>query len=65
MEGSGVYSDGMTLIDGIDHCEDDISQMYFVLKSGGVANCEDFYEEYGAYDKNRRACCRQITINIY
>lgn len=52
MEGNGVYSDGVTLIDCIDNCEDDIFQMYFVLKNVGVTNCEDFYAEHGAYDKN-------------
>lgn len=46
----GVFSDGMTLIDTFENVEDDIQQMYFVLKDGSIYNCEDFYADMGAYN---------------
>lgn len=45
----GAFSDGMTLIDTFENVEDDIQQMYFVLKDGSIYNCEDFYSDMGAY----------------
>lgn len=45
----GVFSDGMTLIDTFEDVEDDIQEMYFVMKDGSIYNCEDFYSDMGAY----------------
>ena len=49
-KGQGVYSDGMTLLDFVEDAEDDISNMYCVLKTGHFYNMEDFYAEYGAFE---------------
>ena len=46
----GVYSDGMTLCDGIENVEDDIQQMYCIMKDGSCYNMEDFYSDFGAYE---------------
>ena len=46
---NGVYSDGMTLYDGIGNVQDDIQQMYCKTKKGNYHNMEDFYSAFGAY----------------
>ena len=49
---NGVYSDGINLLDGVENVEDDIQQMYFILKDGSAVCCEDFYADHGAYDND-------------
>lgn len=52
-EEDGVYSTGVyTMIDNIEGIEDDCSGMYCKMKDGSTYNMEDFYAEFGAYDKN-------------
>lgn len=48
----GVFSDGISLLDNIADAEDDIQKMYFVMKDGSIKNCEDFFYEHGAYQKD-------------
>ena len=50
-EEKGVFSDGLNLLDNIEEAEDDIQQMYFVLKDGSFYNCQDFYSDFGAYEE--------------
>lgn len=50
-EDGKVYFNGMTLVDGIENCEDDIQQVYSITKQGKKVNLEDYYSENGAYAK--------------
>lgn len=52
MEEDGVYSDGINMVDNIEEIEKDCSGMYCRMKDGSACNMEDFYAEFGAFDKN-------------
>ena len=39
-----AYSDGILMLDYVANVEDDIQQMYSILKDGSYCNMEDFYE---------------------
>lgn len=52
-EDGKVYFNGMTLVDGIEDCEDDIQQVYSITREGKKVNLEDYYSANGAYSKTR------------
>lgn len=50
-EDGKVYFNGMTLVDGIEDCEDDIQQVYSITREGKKVNLEDYYSANGAYSE--------------
>lgn len=54
------FSDGLTLIE--DDFEDDISQMYCIMKDGSSYNMEDFYSDFGAFEKSDRFLKNVISL---
>ena len=53
IRGYKVVSDGINMIDYVDNCEDDCSNMYGVMKyKDMVYNLQDFYQENGFFDKD-------------
>ena len=48
-KGYRAFSDGLNLIDEKANVEDDISQMYIVLKNWDYDNLADFYSENGFF----------------
>jgi len=51
---TGVYSDGVNLLDLTAGIEDDISQMHGILRSGEPVNMQDFYSWFGAWEEGNR-----------
>ena len=51
---TGVYSDGVNLLDLTTGFEDDISQMHGILRSGEPINMQDFYSWFGAWEDGNR-----------
>ncbi len=51
---TGVYSDGVNLLDLVAGFEDDISQMHGILRSGEPVNMQDFYSWFGAWEEGNR-----------
>ena len=51
---TGVYSDGVNLLDLVAGFEDDISQMHGILRSGEPINMQDFYSWFGAWEDGNR-----------
>ena len=51
---TGVYSDGVNLLDLTTGFEDDISQMHGILRSGEPVNMQDFYSWFGAWEDGNR-----------
>jgi sugar/nucleoside kinase (ribokinase family) len=51
---TGVYSDGVNLLDLTAGFEDDISQMHGILRSGEPINMQDFYSWFGAWEDRER-----------
>ena len=45
-----AYSDGILMLDYVANVEDDIQQMYSILKDGSYCNMEDFYTKHHAFD---------------
>ena len=48
-KGYRAFSDGLNLLDEKANVEDDIQQMYIVLKNWDYDNLEDFYSENGFF----------------
>ena len=48
-KGYRAFSDGLNLLDEKANREDDIQQMYIVLKNWDYDNLEDFYSENGFF----------------
>lgn len=59
---TGVYSDGMTLIDVEGEAEKDIAGMYCKMKDGSIYNMEDFYAVYGAFDSASKFAKNVINL---
>lgn len=59
---TGVYSDGMTLIDNEGNAEKDIAGMYCNMKDGSIHNMEDFYAEFGAFDNASRFAKNVVNL---
>ena len=51
---TGVYSDGVNLLDLAAGFEDDISQMHGILRCGEPVNMQDFYSWFGAWEEGLR-----------
>ena len=51
-KGYKAFSDGLNLIDEKANLEDDIQQMYILLKNWDYDNLMDFYSENGFFDND-------------
>lgn len=49
-----AYFDGMMIVDNIGGWQDDIQHVFAITKDGWVVCLEDYYSQYGAYDKGQQ-----------
>ncbi|MGO4819454.1 hypothetical protein [Flavobacterium sp. W22_SRS_FP1] len=61
-----VVSDGITMIDFKDNSEDDISNMYGIMKHDNMpCNLGDFYSENGFFDNNSSEEKLLKTLDVF
>ena len=60
-----VISDGLNMIDFKDDCEDEISNIYGITKTGGYYNFAQFLSDKGFYDNNSKEEILLKSLDIF
>lgn len=59
-----AYFDGMSIVDNVGGWQDDIQQVFAITKEGFIVCLEDYYSQYGAYDKDKKQLFRDAIANL-